>query len=174
MHRVAGWLLHGALLALPWLLTREPAAALAMGVWVLGSSESDGRSSEAVPDSEARRALLLLSTLVVSLATALPLDAPLVLVGTGAMVLGLALRRAAVRALGAAFTARIVVGERVVSGPYRWLDHPSELGLLLASLGFVGLCGSGWGLGVWVLAVALPSIQRCGAEDLAWSAAPSR
>ena len=96
------------------------------------------------------------------------------LVSAIAMVLGLAIRRAAVRSLGDAFTARIVVGERVVSGPYRWLDHPSELGLLLASLGFAGLCGSGVGLLAWVFAVALPSIRRCRAEDHAWAVAPTR
>lgn len=174
MPRLAGLLLHGVLLTLPWLLTREPAAALATVMWVLGSSESDGRSSEAVPATEARRALLLLGTLVAALATATPVDAPAAVMSAVAMVLGLALRRAAVHALGSAFTARIIVGERVVSGPYRWLDHPSELGLLLASLGFVGLCGSGWGLAAWVLAVALPSIRRCRAEDLAWSIVPSR
>lgn len=172
--RVAGWLLHGALLALPWLITREPGAALATWAWVLGTSESDGRASEAVPAAEARRALLLLSTLVAALATATPIDAPTALVSAIAMVLGLAIRRAAVRSLGDAFTARIVVGERVVSGPYRWLDHPSELGLLLASLGFAGLCGSGVGLLAWVFAVALPSIRRCRAEDHAWAVAPTR
>jgi protein-S-isoprenylcysteine O-methyltransferase Ste14 len=170
--RVAGIIAHAALLGLPWLLTREPLALLALLAWVAASHEADAPTSGGhVPASEARRGLLLLVVLVLSLLTAAPIPPSAAAIGLLGMGSGFGLRRAAIHTLGPAFTARITtVHGRVRSGPYRWLDHPSELGLCLASLGFAVLCGSSLGSSAWLLLVVAPSVVRCRAEDRAWQA----
>jgi protein-S-isoprenylcysteine O-methyltransferase Ste14 len=158
--RVAGIIAHAALLGLPWLLTREPLALLALLAWVAASHEADAPTSGGhVPASEARRGLLLLVVLVLSLLTAAPIPPSAAAIGLLGMGSGFGLRRAATTVHG-----------RVRSGPYRWLDHPSELGLCLASLGFAVLCGSSLGSSAWLLLVVAPSVVRCRAEDRAWQA----
>lgn len=56
--------------------------------------------------------------------------------------------------------------DRVRHGPYAWLEHPSEWGLLLLSAGSVAVLGSWPAAGVWTT-VLLPSVLfRMRAETL--------
>jgi protein-S-isoprenylcysteine O-methyltransferase Ste14 len=79
---------------------------------------------------------------------------------------GVGLRIAAIRALGDDFVSSLAVPVRVVTtGPYRWMRHPSELGLLAAGAGASVLLGS-CGASLIVVFVLIPlSVLRCGAED---------
>jgi protein-S-isoprenylcysteine O-methyltransferase len=66
--------------------------------------------------------------------------------GCAGLVLGLAVRLAAVAALRRQFTTLVVIGAQhrlVDSGPYRRVRHPAYLGLLVSMLGF-GLCSGNW------------------------------
>jgi protein-S-isoprenylcysteine O-methyltransferase len=66
--------------------------------------------------------------------------------GCACLVLGIAIRLAAVATLRRQFTTvvRIAPQHRLVdSGPYRRVRHPAYLGLLLSLLGF-GLCSGNW------------------------------
>ena len=66
-------------------------------------------------------------------------------VGALAMLGGIALRRAAMLALGPAFLSELrplTRRDRVRHGPYAWLEHPSEVGLLLIASGAVLVLGS--------------------------------
>jgi len=172
---VVAALVHLLLLGLPWLLTREPWAGVAVLLWVLGSAAAqDAGPAGPVPRSEQRRAILLLSVLVVSLVTSTGLHGALAAAGSALLLLGLSLRKAAIRTLGRHFTAHITTAHsRIHTGPYRWLDHPSELGLATASLGFAVLCGSAPGMMAWAAAVVAPSVLRCRAEDRAWASTAS-
>ena len=80
--------------------------------------------------------------------------APTVVVplGLALILLGLAIRWAAILVLGGSFTVNVSVapGQRVIRrGPYRYVRHPSYTGSLLAFLGL------GVSLGNWVGLVAL-------------------
>jgi protein-S-isoprenylcysteine O-methyltransferase len=66
--------------------------------------------------------------------------------GCACLVLGIALRLAAVATLRQQFTTVVVIVPRhrlVDSGLYRRVRHPAYLGLLLSLLGF-GLCSGNW------------------------------
>jgi protein-S-isoprenylcysteine O-methyltransferase Ste14 len=66
--------------------------------------------------------------------------------GCGCLVLGIAVRLAAVATLRRQFTTVVVIGAQhrlVDSGPYRRVPHPAYLGLLLSMLG-LGLCSGHW------------------------------
>jgi protein-S-isoprenylcysteine O-methyltransferase Ste14 len=78
------------------------------------------------------------------------------------MWLGLATRVWAIAALGGAFRATVEVdpGQAVVStGPYRWIRHPSYLGLLLIVAGF-GLAVGNWLSLAACLVLPLPALVR--------------
>lgn len=82
-------------------------------------------------------------------------------VGLAAIVGGSGLRVLAIRALGRWFTGtvRVVGGQAVVmSGPYRWIRHPSYLGALIAILGVPILFGA-WGALVFA-AVSMIAVYR--------------
>ena len=87
--------------------------------------------------------------------------AALEVVGVAVMWLGLAIRIWAVVALGSAFrtTVEVEPGQTVVtSGPFRWIRHPSYVGLLLVVVGFAVAAAS------WPAVVAsllpLPALVR--------------
>jgi protein-S-isoprenylcysteine O-methyltransferase Ste14 len=66
--------------------------------------------------------------------------------GCVCLMLGIAIRLAAVATLRRQFTTTVTIGaqHRIVdSGPYRRVRHPAYLGLLLSLLGF-GLCSGNW------------------------------
>jgi protein-S-isoprenylcysteine O-methyltransferase Ste14 len=80
--------------------------------------------------------------------------------GAVVMWLGLAVRVWAVVTLGRAFRTTVEVdpGQAVVTrGPYRWVRHPSYLGLLLIVAGFGVAAGSWTALAVCVV-VPLPAL----------------
>jgi protein-S-isoprenylcysteine O-methyltransferase len=81
---------------------------------------------------------------------------------------GLALRWAAIAALGRWFTTDVAVrpGQRVVtSGPYRRLRHPSYAGLMLAFLGLGVSFGSWLSLLVLTLPILLALVRRIRVEE---------
>ena len=64
-------------------------------------------------------------------------------VGILAVAVGIVLRIQAIRTLGPAFNSDISVGPCVVDhGIYRWLGHPSEIGLLMIAIGGSVILGS--------------------------------
>lgn len=94
--------------------------------------------------------------------------APALALGSALIVAGVALRLAAIRALGAGFVSATVAPARAVRrGPYRWLRHPSEVGLVLAAAGGAALVGSVLALAIAVAVLAPLSLARCAAEDRA-------
>jgi protein-S-isoprenylcysteine O-methyltransferase Ste14 len=88
------------------------------------------------------------------------------LIGLALIAAGVGLRIAAIRTLGDDFVSTSTAPLRVVtSGLYRWMHHPSELGLIAAAAGAALLLGSG-GAAAVVLFVLVPlSALRCSAED---------
>ncbi len=94
---------------------------------------------------------------------------PIALAGGVLMAIGITLRWSAIRTLGDCFVSRPEVWphqSRVVRrGPYRYLRHPSETGLLLLSIGASLLLGSVGGL-VLTSVVLLPlSVARVRIEE---------
>jgi len=88
----------------------------------------------------------------------------------GALLLsGVALRAAAVRTLGRRFRTEIEVVDAVLvrHGVYRFLRHPSETGLLAASLGAAVLLQSVLGLVVWCGALLPVTLARLALEERA-------
>jgi protein-S-isoprenylcysteine O-methyltransferase Ste14 len=64
-------------------------------------------------------------------------------IGASFLVIGVFLRVAAIRALGTQFTSDIRCDGLIVhDGVYRWLRHPSEIGLLLIAIGSPMLIGA--------------------------------
>ena len=65
------------------------------------------------------------------------------IVGTLFVATGIALRVQAIRTLGPAFNSDICIGSGVIDhGIYRWLRHPSEVGLLMIAIGGPVVLGS--------------------------------
>ena len=94
-------------------------------------------------------------------------------VGSILIVLGITLRVTAIRALGPRFVSSRTVDRVITSGPYRWMRHPSEVGLLAAAGGAALLLDSV--LAAMISAVVLLPLcmVRCHAEDLTLSRSPS-
>ncbi len=79
---------------------------------------------------------------------------------------GIALRIAAIRALGDDFVSTTNAPSRVViTGLYRWMRHPSELGLLAAAGGAAVLLDSRGAAAVVLLVMFPLCVLRCWAED---------
>jgi protein-S-isoprenylcysteine O-methyltransferase Ste14 len=156
-------LVHGALLMAPLAVLGRGEALLrptvmgnALAMLALAEVESAARSA---PDPVTMRgpgarlalvsALGLLATAWAALGSA---TAPFASEASSrwafafVIAVGIALRGAAIRALGAAFTSEIVAGPGhalVTRGVYRYVRHPSDLGLLLVAFGVAGLAASG-------------------------------
>jgi protein-S-isoprenylcysteine O-methyltransferase len=77
---------------------------------------------------------------------ALPWPKPVVALGCGLFVLGLALRWYSIFHLGRFFTTNVAIAKDhylIDTGPYRFVRHPSYAGSLVAALGF-GLSFANW------------------------------
>ena len=88
----------------------------------------------------------------------------------GALLLsGVALRAAAFRTLGRRFRTEIEVVDAVLvrKGVYRFLRHPSETGLLAASIGAALLLQSTIGFVVWCVALLPVTLERLSLEESA-------
>jgi protein-S-isoprenylcysteine O-methyltransferase Ste14 len=95
-------------------------------------------------------------------------DSPAAAIAIGGALLGLgiALRGWAIAALGAGFATALDGARLVTSGPYHWMRHPSEAGLLMAMLGGGVLLASRLALLATLAAVPL-AVVRCRREDAA-------
>lgn len=69
------------------------------------------------------------------------------LIGAAVLIVGLVLRTAAIRTLGEHFVDgfKPSAAKRLIAGPYRFIRHPAELGLLLVIAGF-GTLVCGWSI----------------------------
>lgn len=164
-------LLLGPLLLVEGRLSREPA------VWVFVALATVFCAVEAGAAHPTRRsgkaeaggwlpAITGLMLLMVFLAALLGRGAGSA-AGAVLMVGGVALRWAAMRQLGQWFVSevRLLPGhELVTEGVYRWVRHPSELGLLAIALGAAVLLGC-WAAGVGVAGLALLVLWRVRVED---------
>ncbi len=93
---------------------------------------------------------------------------PLALIaGSSLIVVGIALRISAIRALGPRFVSSRTVDRVITSGPYRWMRHPSEVGLLAAAAGAALLLDSAIAATIAALVLVPLCALRCHAEDLA-------
>ncbi|MGW5049886.1 methyltransferase family protein [Actinokineospora sp. NPDC004072] len=85
---------------------------------------------------------------------------------------GIALRFAAIRALGRQYTHQVVKRadhELVTHGPYRVLRHPAYTGMLLANAGFVGFFLNPAAVVAWVLLAAALGWRIRTEERVLWS-----
>jgi protein-S-isoprenylcysteine O-methyltransferase Ste14 len=87
------------------------------------------------------------------------------LLAAGLIIAGIALRIAAIRTLGARFVSSTTVDRVVVRGPYRWMHHPSELGLLAIAAGSAALVGSPLAATLAGFVLLPLSVFRCAGED---------
>jgi protein-S-isoprenylcysteine O-methyltransferase len=84
------------------------------------------------------------------------------------LIIGLALRWAAILTLGRSFTVNISIheGQRVVTaGPYRYVRHPSYTGLLLAFAGLGVFFGNWLSLAVLMVPITLAVLHRIRLEE---------
>ena len=95
--------------------------------------------------------------------------------GAALAIAGIALRWWAIATLGSGFLSRLDAPRVVTCGPYRWLRHPSELGLALITFGTALVLASpvALGLGAALLPIALIRCRRENAA-LAMSSAEMR
>lgn len=172
---LGGALIHAAILVVvAWSLRgAESLAAGATWVAITGASLALGAeaASQRRDDVAVQPALeTLTGLLVLALVLAATLDAPSspwIPVGGGALAAGIALRVAAVRALGAGFGTRPRPEEPLVEdGLYAWFQHPSELGLALLTGGLALIAASLFAAAAWVvlIAVAVARVRREEAE----------
>ncbi|MBA3456909.1 MAG: hypothetical protein H0T42_27720 [Deltaproteobacteria bacterium] len=93
-------------------------------------------------------------------------ELPALAVGSSLIVAGIALRIAAIRALGPRFVSSCTVDRVITSGPYRWMHHPSEVGLLATAAGAALLLDSAIAATIAAVVLVPLSALRCHAEDL--------
>ena len=115
--------------------------------WVEASAAPDGDlSTGSASRGPLATGVALLAVFVVGSVTASEtVPALAVIAGSLAMLGGIALRRAAMLALGPAFVSEprpTTARDRVRHGPYRRLAHPSEWGLLAIAGGSAAVLGS--------------------------------
>jgi protein-S-isoprenylcysteine O-methyltransferase Ste14 len=97
-------------------------------------------------------------------------SAPAVAAGLALVLLGSAIRVAAIGTLGKAFTATVQVDadhQLVQHGLYRWLRHPSYLGALLALIGVPVLFSAWWSTALAVVAMPFAYRRRIRLEERA-------
>jgi protein-S-isoprenylcysteine O-methyltransferase Ste14 len=150
----------------------SPAADLTLAAWALvevGVRVRERVRGKGRADRDRATRVLIVVTLgaaivaalgAPSVAPTLRMPEPLRMAGVVVMWLGLALRVWAIVALGGAFrtTVEVEPGQAVVStGPYRWIRHPSYMGLLLIVAGFGAALGDWLSLTACVV-LPLPAI----------------
>jgi protein-S-isoprenylcysteine O-methyltransferase Ste14 len=79
---------------------------------------------------------------------------------------GIALRVWAIVTLGPRFASRLDTDRVITTGPYRWLRHPSEVGLVLALAGGALVLGSYVAAAATVVSIPF-AIVRCARENAA-------
>lgn len=91
--------------------------------------------------------LISLQALTVMANTSPPAGEECRLIGVALLMVGLTLRTAAIRALGEHFADGFEpsAARRVIAGPYRFIRHPAESGLLLIIAGY-GTLVCGWSI----------------------------
>ncbi len=113
--------------------------------WLLAAALEDGRRADPGTRLQRARGLALLAVIGGCCLGAGPVLPGL---AVGLAGLGVGLRQWTLRTLGPAFTASpMPLGPIRQDGPFRWLRHPSETGLL-------ALCAASWllsGLTLWAL-----------------------
>lgn len=187
MKKLARVLAHAALLVTPvaalgrldQLLRPQGIACVLLAV-LLGEVEAGSRGQ---PDPSRARApgtrlalasaLGLLVTTWAAIASPTFTTARAAWLGAPLVALGIALRAAAIRALGTSFTSEIVVvpGQLLVTrGVYAWMRHPSDAGLLLVALGLSALGASLGALAITLVVVVPSVIARIHAEERALAA----
>lgn len=177
---------HALLLLLPLAFGRanrvtEPrVVACAAILVVLGVLEARAVQSREQPDRSwlaIASSLGLLGTAWLSVWSASERGEPNMSAFIGGAViacLGIGLRVLAIRALGAGFTSSEVPmpGRPIVrTGIYRYLRHPSEIGLVAVALGLAGLSESRIALGVVAAVIVPTSLLRIRRENEALRAA---
>jgi protein-S-isoprenylcysteine O-methyltransferase Ste14 len=88
------------------------------------------------------------------------------LAGVALALAGVALRIWAIATLGPRFASRLDTDRVIATGPYRWLRHPSEVGLVLAMAGCAVVLGSYAALAATVVALPFAAV-RCARENAA-------
>ena len=182
-----GGILHLVVVALPLVCVGGSVRDAATLAFLVGASglyfgdavtmrwtRSESASSD---DTRARRwamatgtlLLLLLWTCLVERAVRAPTGSWLQSFGGALLFAGVILRATAVRTLGKNFRTEIdrVSGTLVKKGVYSWVRHPSETGLLAASLGTALLLQSTLGLVVWCGALLPVTLVRLSLEESA-------
>ncbi len=186
----AGGILHLLVVALPLLCLgllgaslRDPATLIflvgASALYAGDTVTMQWKSSESrsALNSRAKRwaavtgclLLLLFWACLLERAVTAPAGSWLQALGGAILLSGITLRALAVRTLGRNFRTEIegVDDALVRSGVYRFLRHPSETGLLAASLGAAVLLQSVLGLVVWCGALLPVTLARLALEDRA-------
>ncbi len=95
------------------------------------------------------------------------------IIGLVMMVCAVAYRIWAIHTLGKHFSSTVQTGEAqelIMSGPYRYLRHPSYLGAFVAIIGCAVLLQAWMGVLVAVAAMLYAYIQRINAEEIALEA----
>lgn len=88
------------------------------------------------------------------------------MLGAFIMAAGIALRCAAVYTLGDRFVSELRADAPLIRrGVYRFLDHPSEIGLLMLTFGVCVLFGSVYAFAIWLFAVVPLTIARVRIEN---------
>ena len=187
---VAGGLLHLLVVSLPLLCLGHLGASFAdpaVLIFLTGASAlyagdavtMQWKSSESRSrlNSRAKRwaavtgglLLLLFWACLVEHALSEPTGSWFQAVGGALLLSGVTLRALAVRTLGREFRTEIEGFDSVLvrSGVYRFLRHPSETGLLAASLGAAVLLQSLLGLVVWFGALLPVTLARLALEERA-------
>jgi protein-S-isoprenylcysteine O-methyltransferase Ste14 len=142
------------------------AAFLALtAAWIAGEALATPLEPDLVAPRELATGLALLAVHLGGLAEHLVRRTPGVLAGAAVIALGVALRLAAIRALGPAFgSTTLPPPRRITRGVYRAMRHPSELGLVLAAAGTALLLGSLLAAAITALVLVPLSLHRCAAE----------
>jgi protein-S-isoprenylcysteine O-methyltransferase Ste14 len=137
-----------------------------LALWILGEASLSHEDQPTGGTLAWPTGLLVLASQVAAVATAHAAAWGAAWGGAAVMAAGIALRLAAILALGHGFASALGSTSLVTSGPYRFARHPSELGLLGILFGGAWLVASPWAAGIAAAAVPLVVI-RCLREDRA-------